>query len=209
MSGNFKHNFLFRFLNAYILSFFFSRDQPQLVSTIVAVLGNKSNLNVSIEGVSGLDAAKTEMLICVQERSATGAIHKAPAIELSNFLWQQPSGLMQSARNQLSALGVGSCVPRVRPTSDQLREYLASPPAGIDARIWKQAQAENPDPDNFIPIPLIGFGDLVRHLHVQVKICCVSQVFKCSTTFLFYFQEKETRRHQGTLDKLAEDLARY
>lgn len=141
-----------------------------MISTIATLLGNKSNLNVSVEGVSGLDAAKTEILICVQERSATGAIHKAPAIELSNFLWQQQSGMMQSARSQLTALGVISCVPRVRPSADQLREYLASPPAGIDARIWKQAQAENPDPDNFIPIPLIGFGDLVRHLHLQVNI---------------------------------------
>lgn len=125
---------------------------------------------MSVEGVSGLDTAKTEILICVQERSATGAIHKAPAIELSNFLWQQQSGMMQSSRSQLSALGVISCVPRVRPSADQLREYLASPPAGIDARIWKQAQAENPDPDNFIPIPLIGFSDLVRHLHLQVNL---------------------------------------
>jgi len=127
---------------------------------------------VSVEGVSGLDVTKTEVLICVQERSATGAIHKAPAIELSTFLWQQPqqAGLMQpqTVRTQLTALGVTSCVPRVRPTADQLSEYLASPPAGIDARIWKQAQAENPDPDNFIPIPLMGFGDLVRHLHLQV-----------------------------------------
>lgn len=90
-------------------------------------------------------------------------MHKAPAIELSSFLWQQPS-----PRTQLSALGVTSCLPRVRPTNDQLREYLATPPAGIDARIWKQAQSENPDPDNCIPIPLIGFGDLVRHLHLQV-----------------------------------------
>lgn len=123
-----------------------------------------------MEGVSGLDINKTEVLICVQERSATGAIHKVPAIELSSFLWnQQPPVMMQTARGQLSTLGVVSCVPRVRPTPEQLREYLASP-AGIDARIWKQAQSENPDRDNFIPIPLIGFGDLVRHLHLQVFI---------------------------------------
>ena len=141
-----------------------------MVTAITSALGNKPNLNVSVEGVSGLDTARTEVLLNVQERSATGAIHKVPAIELSSFLWnQQPPGMIQNARSQLSALGVVSCVPRVRPTSDQLREYMASPPAGIDARIWKQAQAENPDPDNFIPIPLIGFGDLVRHLHVQVN----------------------------------------
>lgn len=157
------------FLDSYLIFMIHRRDQPQLVSTVTTALGNKPNLNVSVEGVSGLDTVKTEVLVSVQERSATGAIHKVPAIELSSFLWnQQPSGMMQSARTQLSALGVFSCVPRVRPTADQLREYLASPPAGIDARIWKQAQSENPDPDNFIPIPLIGFGDLVRHLHLQV-----------------------------------------
>lgn len=154
-----------------MIVFLFRRDQAQLVSTITTALGNKPNLNVSVEGVSGLDTAKAEVLVCVQERSATGAIHKVPAIELSSFLWnQQQSGMMQqSARTQLNGLGVISCVPRVRPTAEQLREYLASPPAGIDARIWKQAQSENPDPDNFIPIPLIGFGDLVRHLHLQVS----------------------------------------
>ena len=99
----------------------------------------------------------------MQERSATGAVHKAPAMELSSFLWQQAS-----PRAQLSQLGVTSCLTRVTPSSDQLREYLATPPAGIDARIWKQAQSENPDPQHCIPIPLIGFGDLVRHLHLQV-----------------------------------------
>ena len=139
------------------------RDQNQLVSLVTGALGNKPNLNVVVEGVSGLDTVKTEVMICVQERSATGAVHKAPAIELSSFLWQQAN-----SRAQLSAMGVTSCVPRVRPSNDQLREYLASPPVGIDARIWKQAQSENPDPDHFIPIPLIGFGDLVRHLHLQV-----------------------------------------
>lgn len=135
---------------------------------ISAALGNRPNINVSVEGVSSLDVTKTEVLLCVQERSATGAIHKAPAIELSSMLWNQSAGMMQSVRSQLTSAGVVSCVPRVRPSADQLREYLATPPAGIDPRIWKQAQAENPDPENFIPIPLIGFGDLVRHLHLQV-----------------------------------------
>ena len=61
----------------------------------------------------------------------------------------------------------------IEPMADyqqKLREYLATPPSGIDPRIWKQAQAENPDPENFIPVPLVGFGELVRHLHLQVKL---------------------------------------
>ena len=53
---------------------FTRRDQPQLIAAITAALGNKPNLNVTVEGVSALDTQKTEMLICVQERSATGNI---------------------------------------------------------------------------------------------------------------------------------------
>ena len=158
------------------------RDQPQLVNTVSAAFGNKANLTVIVEGVSGLDANKTEVLISLQERSATGAVHRAPASDLSSYIWQQQANV----RAQLNSLGVVNCVPKMRPSADQLREYLASPPAGIDARLWKQAKAENPDQEHFVPIPLIGFGDLVRHLHQQ---------------------SKETRWHQGTLDKLAEDLA--
>ena len=158
------------------------QNQAQLIQTISAAFGSKPNLSVVVEGVSGLDANKTEVLISMQERSATGAVHKAPASDLSSFLWQQ----QPTVRAQLNSLGVVNCVPKMRPTSEQLREYLATPPAGIDARLWKQAQAENPDPEHFVPVPLIGFGDLVRHLHQQ---------------------EKETRWHQGTLDKLAEELS--
>ena len=136
------------------------------MNVVSVALGSKSNLNVVVDRVSALDENRTEVLLHVQERSATGAVHKAPAIELSSFLWQPNSG----ARQQLTCMGVTSCVPKMRPSLEQLREYLSTPPAGIDVRLWKQAQAENPVPDQFIPIPLVGFGDLVRHLHLQVII---------------------------------------
>ena len=37
-----------------------------------------------------------------------------------------------------------------------LQEYLATPPAGVDPRLWKQAQLDNPDSKLFIPVPIIG-----------------------------------------------------
>ena len=43
------------------------------------------------------------------------------------------------------------------------------------------AQAENSKAEHLVPVPLIGFGDLVRHLH---------------------HHERESRWHQETLDKL-------
>lgn len=31
---------------------------------------------------------------------------------------------------------------------------------GMDQRLWKQAQADNPDPENYIPVPMIGFSEV-------------------------------------------------
>lgn len=32
--------------------------------------------------------------------------------------------------------------------------------SGMDLRLWKQAQADNPDPENYIPVPIIGFSEV-------------------------------------------------
>ena len=67
--------------------------QAQVVSCVGAAFGNKPTLSVVVEGVSGLDAAKTELLVSLHERSATGAVHRAPASDLAAFLWQQQVGV--------------------------------------------------------------------------------------------------------------------
>lgn len=45
---------------------------------------------------------------------------------------------------------------------------------GMDIRLWKQAQADNPDPDNYIPVPIIGFSEVI----IKYKIV--------SLTFSYY-----------------------
>lgn len=57
---------------------------------------------------------------------------------------------------------------------------------GFDARLWKQAQDDNPMPDKLIPVPLIGFAD------VRWRMKC---------------QEQETALHQAFLDKMADEIA--
>lgn len=42
------------------------------------------------------------------------------------------------------------------PDDDQMKQYLDTPPKGIDPRMWKQAQIDNPDPHEFIPVPIMG-----------------------------------------------------
>lgn len=57
---------------------------------------------------------------------------------------------------------------------------------GIDPRLWKQAQLDNPNPEKYIPVPVIGFGE------VRWRMKC---------------QEQETKLHQAFLDRVAEDIA--
>lgn len=57
---------------------------------------------------------------------------------------------------------------------------------GIDERLWKQAQLDNPDPEKLLPAPIIGFSDIRWRA-------------KC--------QENETKVHAAVLDKISADIA--
>lgn len=153
-------------------------QQAQLITSLNMVLGNKPNLTLTIEGIKPISETKTQVVIYVQEKSVTGSMRRIPATELSSYL------LMQ--KQQLSNLGADNVFAQVAPDKDQIKEYLENPPAGIDPRLWKQAQLDNPDPEKYIPVPIIGFGE------VRWRMKC---------------QEQETKLHQAFLDRVAEDIA--
>jgi len=44
---------------------------------------------------------------------------------------------------------------------------LENPPQGIDPRLWRQAQLDNPDPKRFLPVPMIGFKSLQTRIKCQ------------------------------------------
>ena len=50
---------------------------------------------------------------------------------------------------------------------------------GIHPFLWQQAKLDNPDPDNLVPVPMIGF----KALHQRLK-----------------HQEQQTQAHQQRLD---------
>ena len=45
-------------------------------------------------------------------------------------------------------------------TKADIATYLDLPPAGIEARLWRQAQADNPDLSRLLPVPIVGFKAL-------------------------------------------------
>lgn len=57
---------------------------------------------------------------------------------------------------------------------------------GIDLRVWKQAQADNPNSAVFIPVPIVGFSELCRK-------------YKC--------HNEQVTVHKLTLNSIAERLS--
>lgn len=154
--------------------------QQQVVDTLHKVLGAKPTLNVCVEGVKALPEDKTELVIYVLERPATGPAKRVSANDLFNFL----SGPTQ--KTQLtSQLNVESMLPKVGWSKTQLTEYLSKPPSGVDPLLWQQAKLDNPDPDKYIPVPMIGFKELQRRLRHQAE---------------------QTKVYQSRMDVIAGDL---
>ena len=40
---------------------------------------------------------------------------------------------------------------------------------GIDPLLWQQAKLDNPDPEKYIPVPMIGFKELQKRLRLQAE----------------------------------------
>ncbi|KAK6976785.1 nucleoporin p54 [Biomphalaria glabrata] len=155
--------------------------QQQIVDTLQKILGSKPTLSVCVEGIRPLPDDKTEVVIYVLERPPTGPAKRVTASDLFNFL-NQPAQKGQIA----SQLNVESLLPKVGWTDGQLKEYLDKPPAGVDPLLWQQAKLDNPDPEKYIPVPMIGFKELQRRLKHQAE---------------------QTRLYQQRLDVIASDLS--
>jgi len=153
--------------------------KQQLILFLSGLLGNKPNLTVSVDNVKSTGESKSQVTIYVSEKGITGSYRKIPANELVAYLSQA----MQ--KQQLIQNGVEDVFPLVKLDPSQLKEYLDNPPCAIDARLWKQAQLDNPNPELYIPVPMIGFQQVKHRL-------------KC--------QEEETARHRAFLDMAAEKI---
>ncbi|XP_034824084.1 probable nucleoporin Nup54 [Maniola hyperantus] len=127
-------------------------NQQSLIVSLSSLLGNKPNLAVNIESIKAISETKSLIMIYVTDKAANN-VHIS-ASELGAFL---NAG---AARTALNNAGCSSVTPVTRPAPQMLEQYLQSPPPGMDMRLWKQAQADNPDPENYIPVPIIGFTEI-------------------------------------------------
>jgi len=149
--------------------------KTQIQTSLGQLLGNKPTLLVNVETVKAAGDS-TEVVVSVTE-SNNGQSRKVPAQDLNTFL--------NSQATQLKNMGVEMVIPKLSFSKSDIAAYLDAPPSGIDARLWKQAIADNPSPNTLIPVPLVGFKSLQARLTAQ---------------------ETQNKAHCGRLDTLAQDI---
>uniref|UniRef100_A0AAV1TR54 Nucleoporin Nup54 alpha-helical domain-containing protein n=1 Tax=Peronospora matthiolae TaxID=2874970 RepID=A0AAV1TR54_9STRA len=52
-------------------------------------------------------------------------------------------------------------------TVDPMQRHLYARPPYISERLWNQAELDNPDPPNCVPVPILGFDNLLKRIKVQ------------------------------------------
>ncbi|KAM6900814.1 nucleoporin p54 isoform 1-T1 [Lycodopsis pacificus] len=155
-------------------------QQQQLVETLHKVLGSNQTLTVNVDGVKALPNDQTEVIIYVVERSLNGTSKRIPATTLFSYLEQA------NIKVQLTQIGVAMSVARTELSPAQLKQLLQNAPAGVDPIIWEQAKVDNPDPEKLIPVPMVGFKELLRRLQIQ---------------------EQMTKQHQTRVDMISGDIS--
>ncbi|XP_003741926.1 probable nucleoporin Nup54 [Galendromus occidentalis] len=138
------------------------------------------NISVFLDSINDMGNNQTQVVVYVYEKSPTGTGKKFTSGELMNAFEQA------SCKAALANLGVVNMTEMTEISKNAVEQYLANPPPGIDALLWEQAKADNPDPSKLIPVPLIGFEDLSRRMK-----------FQCD------YQERQKAR----LEKMAEEAA--
>ena len=77
----------------------------------------------------------------------------------------------------------------------QIKQLLQNPPAGVDPIIWEQAKVDNPDSEKLIPVPMVGFKELLRRLKVQDQMTKQHQTrLDVRVHFLFSVLRVEKKR---------------
>ncbi|XP_051783746.1 nucleoporin p54 isoform X2 [Erpetoichthys calabaricus] len=155
-------------------------QQQQLVESLHKVLGGSQTVTVNVEGVKTLPDDQTEVIIYAVDRSPNGTSKRILSTMLFNYLEQA------NVKQQLQQLGVMLTMTKIALSPTQVKQLLQNPLAGVDPIIWEQAKVDNPDPEKLIPVPMVGFKELLRRLKIQ---------------------EQMTKQHQTRVDIISDDIS--
>lgn len=156
-------------------------NQKVLTDALHQILGGKPTFSVCIEGIKQWPDNKTEMVIYIVERQMTGQMRRYPTSKVVEDL----NNVTVKKKMEDNPLNVEHILSKRSLNTEQMKSYLENPPAGIDPLLWQQAKKDNPDPESFVPIPIVGFQELQQRLKQQ---------------------EQQTKCHQSRIDLIAQEL---
>lgn len=138
-------------------------EQEQLISTLRYALGSDPGLIVYVKKISALSENKCQVDIFIEIANDFRRIYKRriSATEVSQYLLENI--------DKLHILRVECIFPILTPNLIQLDEYLRVPPSGFNPHLWEQAKIDNPDPQCFIPVPILHFAELKWRRKCQLK----------------------------------------
>ena len=160
-------------------------DESQLKTSLLTYEQNfksilSGNLLIKLEITKILPENRAVLSLSVTDPNTNKPLS---CVQLQNYLNQQ------NIKNQLNNVFLNTFVnmiPLAPLSKQELEEYLNNPPKGIDERLWAQAKHENPDPNKFIPVPLVGFAVLNER---------------------FKLQERETEQHKMRLRVISDEVS--
>jgi len=160
-------------------------DESQLKTSLLSYEQNLksiigSNFIIKIEITKILPENKAVLSLSVIDPNTNKPLS---CVQLQNYL-SQPN--IRTQLNNIFMNTLLNIVPLAPLSKQELEDYLNNPPKGIDERLWAQAKLENPDPNRFIPVPLVGFAALNER---------------------FKLQEKETQQHKMRLKLITDDVS--
>ena len=136
------------------------------------------NLFFQVQAYSTGD--NSQVIFHVMESGMGGQVRKINANDVFTALNQGTIWSQLQQRHNLESIA-----PKVSFAKEQLEEYLKNTPYGVDPRLWKQAQLDNPNSKKLLPVPLVGF----KALQSRIKR-----------------QEHQAKIYQGRLDEIATDI---
>ncbi|KAI1295417.1 Nucleoporin p54 [Halotydeus destructor] len=141
------------------------QDEASLRTAILTYESNLKqlfgNAAVKVESSKSLPGNKALLAISVTDPSTNKKVR-------SHQLLQHLSS--PNVKGQLAGALLNNylqVVPLNSTTKQEIEEYLNNPPSGIDATLWNRAKKDNPDPNKFIPNPLLGFSALNERFKMQ------------------------------------------
>lgn len=176
-------------------------EESTLVSSLSQIFGSRPNMTVVIDSINLVDSEKSRVLFYINEKLAQcGSNKRVPNSDIVNYL------LQPAPKQQLTALGVYDVNVYQSFDEDSLTQYLETPPPGINAILWRNAVRDNPDPEKFIPVPIVGFEGIKQRIKLQDEEAKLQTAFLNKLASRIADLNTEYEKSMATISKYKQNI---